>query len=78
MTQGNKYLAETAMCSVLKLTICYCESMAGRIARGYNLNSEMSFEVSNTVSAMSKILAVLCKMADKSERADADDRRPLL
>lgn len=67
MTQENKYLAETAMCSVLQLTICYCESMAGRIARGYNLNNEMLFEVSNTVSAMSRMLTVLRKIAEERE-----------
>ena len=73
----NKVLAEKAMRSVTNLAACYCESMSERITKGDNLNSEMFFEMSNTVSAMSKMLAVLCKMVEKSERADTDDQSPL-
>ena len=77
MTKGSRTLVDRAMCSVTRLVVYYCEFMTARIIGGNILSSEMSFEMSNTISAISKILAVLCKMADKSERADADDQRPL-
>ena len=73
----NKVLAEKAMRSVTNLAACYCESMSERITKGDNLNSEMFFEMSNTVSAMSKMLAVLCKMVEKRESAATDDQSPL-
>lgn len=67
-------LADRAACAVMRLLTAYCSWMECNINSRSRTGSEVMFEAANALSAMSKLLSVLIRIAAKTEGADTEDQ----
>lgn len=67
-------LADRAACAVMRLLAVYCSWMECSINSRSRAGGEVMFEMANALSAMSKLLSVLVRIAAKTEGADTEDQ----
>lgn len=67
-------LADRAACAVMRLLAVYCSWMECSINSRSKTGGEVMFEMANALSAMSKLLSVLVRIAAKTEGADTEDQ----
>ena len=67
-------LADRAACAVMRLLAVYCSWMECSINGRSRTGGEVVFEMANALSAMSKLLSVLVRIAAKTEGADTEDQ----
>lgn len=67
-------LADRAACAVMRLLAVYCSWMECSINGRSRTGGEVMFEMANALSAMSKLLSVLVRIAAKTEGADTEDQ----
>lgn len=67
-------LADRAACAVMRLLAVYCSWMECSINGRSRAGGEVMFEMANALSAMSKLLSVLVRIAAKTEGADTEDQ----
>ena len=67
-------LADRAACAVMRLLVAYCSWMECSINSRSKTGGEIMFEMANALSAMSKLLSVLVRIAAKTEGADTEDQ----
>ena len=67
-------LADRAACAVMRLLTAYCSWMECNINSRSRTGSEVMFEAANALSAMSKLLSVLVRIAAKTEGPDTEDQ----
>lgn len=67
-------LADRAACAVMRLLAVYCSWMECNINGRSRTGGEVMFEMANALSAMSKLLSVLVRIAAKTEGADTEDQ----
>lgn len=67
-------LADRAVCAVMQLLAVYCNWMKCSINDHSRTGGEVMFEMANALSAMSKLLSVLVRIAAKTEGADTEDQ----
>lgn len=67
-------LADRAACAVMRLLAVYCSWMECSINSRSKTGGEVMFEMANALSAMSKLLSVLIRIAAKTEGADTEDQ----
>lgn len=67
-------LANRAACAVMRLLAVYCSWMECSINDRSKTGGEVMFEMANALSAMSKLLSVLVRIAAKTEGADTEDQ----
>ena len=67
-------LADRTACAVMRLLVAYCSWMECSINSRSKTGGEVMFETANALSAMSKLLSVLVRIAAKTEGADTEDQ----
>ena len=59
---------------LMRLLVAYCSWMECSINSRSKTSGEVMFEMANALSAMSKLLSVLVRIAAKTEGADTEDQ----